>query len=188
MDIIGRGKKYAEGKALSALSSVIEQAYIDGYNDGLKHLEIEKLEAMKEGVEYVDLGLPSGTLWSSGCVKSSNVGIQRLSYLEATKLNIPTKEQYNELFSNCYKGFHYIQSSNPDGYLFTGINGNTVMVEFVEIVQIRSSKQMYFWLKEEDDSNERLSANNICENGNKAPNCEKVFMGLKLPVMLVKNK
>ena len=36
MDIFERGKKYAEDKAISALNSVIEQAYIDGYNDGLK--------------------------------------------------------------------------------------------------------------------------------------------------------
>ena len=98
MEIIERGKKYAEGKALSALSSVIEQAYIDGYNDGLKHLEIEKLEAMKEGVEYVDLDLPSGTLWSSRYVNDSYLSQNRLpqknnlkSYVENVLLPIYKK-------------------------------------------------------------------------------------------------
>lgn len=188
MEINERGKKYAEGKALSALNAAIEQAYIDGYNDGLKHLENEKLEAMKEGVEYVDLGLPSGTLWSSVCVKTGSGEIQRLSYLEATKLSIPTKEQYNELFCNCFHNYYYNQSSNPKGYVFTGINGNTIKVDFVVINQISTFEGLYFWLKDDEDSNERFSAHYKIETNKATPIFKKVFMGLKLPVMLVKNK
>jgi hypothetical protein len=54
MNITERSKEYAKGKALDAITAAIEQAYADGYNDGLKHLENEKLEAIKDGVEYVD--------------------------------------------------------------------------------------------------------------------------------------
>ena len=61
-----KAKEYAEGKALSAMTSAIEQAYIDGYNagfqDGLNHQK-PPIEVI-DGVEYVDLGLPSGTKWS----------------------------------------------------------------------------------------------------------------------------
>lgn len=71
MNIKEKSKLYAEGKALEAISTAIEQAYEAGYHDGLKHYENERLEAIKDGVEYVDLGLPSGTMWSSCCIKLS---------------------------------------------------------------------------------------------------------------------
>lgn len=71
MNIKEKSKLYAEEKALEAISTAIEQAYEAGYHDGLKHCENERLEVIKDGVEYVDLGLPSGTMWSSCCIKLS---------------------------------------------------------------------------------------------------------------------
>ena len=97
MDIKERAKQYAESKALEAITSAIEQAYADGYNDGLKHRENEELELIKEGVEYVDLGLPSGTLWSSTCIRDKSNIRRQLPYIEASKLSIPTKAQFLEL-------------------------------------------------------------------------------------------
>ena len=70
MDIIEKAKEYAEEKAIKGINALVEQAYLDGYNDGLKHHENEKLALIKDGVEYVDLGLPSGTLWSLKYVKA----------------------------------------------------------------------------------------------------------------------
>lgn len=178
MDIIERGKKYAEGKALSALSSVIEQAYIDGYNDGLKHLENEKLEAIKDGVEYVDLGL-KGALWSSKYVNPN------MTYLEASKLNLPTKEQFEDL---CRESF---TRKLQTGFKFIGINGESIIIDYYPndpFDQLDQRAKFNFWLKDDEDSNERLSASVIIVNNKIIPNFEKVFMGLKLPVMLVKNK
>ena len=178
MDIIERGKKYAEGKALSALSSVIEQAYIDGYNDGLKHLENEKIEAIKDGVEYVDLGL-KGALWSSKYVNPN------MTYLEASKLNLPTKEQFEDL---CRESF---TRKLQTGFKFIGINGESIIIDFYPndpFDQLDQRSKFNFWLKDDEESNEKLTANVKIENNKATPVFEKVFMGLKLPIMLVKNK
>ena len=77
MSIEEKSKEYAKGKALDAMTAAIEQAYADGYNDGLKHFENEKIERMKDGVDYKDLGLTSKTLWSSHCVMDKEEYIKR---------------------------------------------------------------------------------------------------------------
>ena len=179
MDIVERGKIYAEGKALSALSSVIEQAYIDGYNDGLKHLENEKLEAMKDGVDYVNLGLPSETLWSNNLL-SDNGYYCYMTYVEASKLNIPTKEQFEELFSE----FCVIQHNNANdrgGFEFKGIYGDLIFV-------YGNENENLFWLKDEEESTEKNCASIKREDGKLKPVFKKIFMGEKIKVMLVKNK
>ena len=86
MEISEKAKKYAEGKAVDAISAAIEKAYIDGYNDGLKHYENERLESFIDGIVYKDLKLPSGTKWASGYVKDKGF-IGKFSYEEACKQN-----------------------------------------------------------------------------------------------------
>lgn len=193
MNIIERGKKYAEGKALSALNAAIEQAYIDGYNDGLKHLENEKLEAMKEGVEYVDLGLKSGTLWSSRYVNDSYTSQNRLPYIEALKLNIPTKEQFEELCRECFVS--YIIEKNFHGIQFLGKNGNSIVIQSVCISEIDSSQNsnyFRFWIKDIDGDGGSQAyaawADGIANNNKIMSQCKLLFEGLHLPIMLVKNK
>lgn len=183
MDINERGKKYAEGKALSALNAAIEQAYIDGYNDGLKHLENEKLEAIKEGVEYVDLDLPSGTLWSSSCLNDGE-NTRKLPYVEASKLSIPTEEQYEELFTNCEMDLE-MRGLETIGIKFTGRNGKFITIQKKPKKPI--DPPVYcFWLKDDSESKEKSCAKMSIINGYKAHYTEKVFMGNNLPVMLVK--
>ena len=185
MDINERGKKYAEGKALSALNAAIEQAYIDGYNDGLKHLENEKLEAIKEGVEYVDLDLPSGTLWSSGTI-SDGKEIRELPYMEVSKLSIPTKEQYEELFTNCEMDWE-MRGLETIGIKFTGRNGKFITIQKKPKKPIDLAVYC-FWLKDDSESKEKSCAKMSIINGYKAHYTEKFFMGYNLPVMLVKKK
>ena len=69
MDINEKAKMYAEGKALDAITSAIEEAYANGYRDGYKDCftkaDIEPpIEIVEDGVEYIDLCLPSGKKWS----------------------------------------------------------------------------------------------------------------------------
>ena len=186
MNITERSKEYAQGKALEAISSAIEQAYTDGYNAGLNHIENEKLEAIKDGVEYVDLKLKSNTLWSFKYIKDQGF-FNKMTYMDASKLNLPTKEQFEELCRECIASF--VNEKNCHGIKFTGINGESIIIEYFThdlLAQIDKKTWFNFWLKDEEDSSERLSANVKIENNKATPIFEKVFMGLKLPVMLVR--
>lgn len=189
MDINERSKEYAEGKALSALNAAIEQAYKDGYNDGLKHLELERLEAIKEGVEYVDLNLKSGTLWSSKYVKFGEGVPNKIPFMEASQLNIPTKEDFRELCRECRAS--YVNKTNFHGIKFTGINGNSIEIEYTDSeggtwVQ-GNACSFRFWLKEKGEKDNEKKVAAIRMNDNVAtPLIFDMFMGLRLPVMLVK--
>ena len=188
MDLIEKAKAYAGERTLKGINSLVEQAYLDGYNDGLKHYENEKLESIKDGVEYVDLGLPSGTLWSSMILKNSQNITKELPYIEASKLNIPTKDQFEELFMECHHSPYYYQSAESKGLIFTGKNGNSILIEYAVIVSYGKPKGMYFWLKDDKDSNVKLSARTNVKDRKLISAVDNIFMGLKLPVMLVMNK
>lgn len=177
MDITGKAKGYAEEKTLTGIKALVEQAYLDGYNDGMKHHENEMLDRIKNGVEYVDLGLPSGTLWSRRVLVNKG-SAQEMPYLEASKLNIPTIKQFEELFSQ-FCNLHYYNTSKKQGIEFKGITGDLIFAYGVDI---------FFWLKDEEDSTEKNCASIILVDGKYKPVIKKVFMGLKLPVMLVMNK
>ena len=188
MDIVKKSKEYAEGKALEAISSAIEQAYADGYKDGLHHLENERLESLKTGVTYVDLGLPSGTLWSSQCLTKGK-GIEKLPYLEAAKLKIPTVDQYEELCNECKIVLHHMDNNilkDVICYEFIGKNGKSIFISSYMNFDINVRDSYYFWLKDDDEGSEKDCA---CLWGKEEfglPFKHKVFMGLKSPVMLVK--
>ena len=137
MNIEEKSKEYAKGKVQEALTSAIEKAYIDGFNDGLKYHESQSMEDVEKGVTFVDLELPSGTLWASHYLKD------RLPYKDASKLSIPTIKQYQELFSECFL------ESTIKGLLFTGKNGNKILIEYRYVDQIPSrTSTFYFWLKD----------------------------------------
>lgn len=63
-----KAKNYADGKVLEALTAAVENAYTDGYkagyNDAVEKLNNGAQELESDGITYVDLGLPSGTLWT----------------------------------------------------------------------------------------------------------------------------
>ena len=98
---IDKAKKYAEGKVADALSQVVADAYLAGYNAGYQD-GIGKVakDSVSEETEFVDLGLPSGTLWASDYVKDGDE-VLFLPYPEALKYDIPTKEQVDELREYC---------------------------------------------------------------------------------------
>lgn len=189
MDINERSKEYAEGKALSAINAAIEQAYIDGYNDGLKHLELEKLEAIKEGVEYVDLNLKSGTLWSSSYVKDGIGVIRRIPFMEASQLSIPTEEDYRELLQECK--IRFVCQHNYHGVVFTGINGESIFIEYTNneggAWSRGDAESFRFWLNENGEKdNEKEAAAIRMTNKGASLEFYNIFMGLRLPVMLVR--
>ena len=109
MNIKEKSREYAQGKALDAITAAIEQAYTDGYvagyNDGASANNTDnKNVVMIEGVEYVDLGLKSKTLWAKDYLRDSKNNILHLNYYEAEKLwSIPSVNQFEELDNHCKK-------------------------------------------------------------------------------------
>lgn len=75
---------------------------------------------VSDSSEYIDLGLPSGTLW-----KDANETDDYYTYEEAVNRfgdQLPTKEQYEELKDKCQWTW------NGSGYNVTGPNGNSIFL------------------------------------------------------------
>lgn len=183
MDIRERSKKYAEGKALDAISAAIEKAYVDGYNDGLKHYENERLESFIDGIEFKDLMLSSGTKWAAGYVMDNGL-IGLFSYLEACKFNLPTKEDFEELCRECNMD-NYLHTKNK-GIVFTGKNGQIIELPYIKVPNVADDSivdNIVFWLK---NQGENISKEYARVNSSKKVLDLKTFMGYKLPVLLVR--
>lgn len=190
MDITEKAKKYAEGKALNAISSAIEQAYTDGYNDGLQHREKSILDSIVDGVQYVDLKLPSEKMWSSTYIQDKKFQVPKeLTYLEASKLNIPSEEDFQELFAYC--AVDYYLTKDVKGIQFTGRNGEKIIIPYFKIKEKANSEYVdhfSFWIKDDDDSQNKNNAFNGSKKDGIVGCVTKTFMGYKLPIMLVKEK
>lgn len=188
MNISEKAKAYAEGKAVSALTSAIEAAYAEGYNagfaDGLASKEGEKPDDLKDdGVEYVDLGLPSGTKWAADYLKDKDGNIVLLPFEKAVKLNIPTMEQVVEQRAHCLikSTYDYCKA-----FSIIGSNGEYVCYENSQINEAgRKISFAYpvFWVKTDNQDESRRMAAFIG-----AENClaKDLSFGTKAPVILVR--
>lgn len=91
----------------------------------------EKQEIARFG--YVDLGLPSGTLWANENVKNRKKEDKFLSFdeaLEDFEDKLPTREDWKELieYSRCK------WNAQRKGYDITGPNGNSIFLPASEII------------------------------------------------------
>ena len=176
MDITEKAKAYAEGKALSAINTAIEEAYATGYKDGFYdgNASNEKIfiNELKTNMEFVDLGLPDKTKWAKDYLRDENGRILYLTFDEASKYCIPTVGQYWDLFHNSdglSKGF------DQDGIChILGRNGNYLNLNVDSIIH---GKFPVFWLNSEESDAYRRYA--------EGPKTKKMFMGKKMPVILV---
>ena len=183
MDIKDRSKEYAKGKALDAMTAAIEQAYEDGYNDGLKHYENERLESFVDGIEYKNLRLTSGTRWATGYVMDNGM-IGYFSYMEASKFSLPTKEDFEELCKECAIDFY--NYTNKKCIRFTGKNGEIIdllCVKVPNVTDMNVNDSISFWLKNPGENTEKEYAK--IDSSRKVLD-GKTFMGYKLPVLLVR--
>lgn len=170
---------YAAGKANEAIDKAISQAYADGYRDGYKDREEEiPVDLRDNRTEYVDLGLPSGTLWAKDFEKDGD-NILYLPYMQAKRYNLPTREQWEELVSFCEKGWY--------GKLirFTGRNGETL--DFPNTGRIKTTyedgNKSFLWLEEETIDNDNALVRMDSPWSRSIDNC---FTGFKAPIRQVK--
>lgn len=195
MDIIKRAEEYAANKAIDYLTKMIAQAYEDGYRDGYN----ESRETLITNIagdagEFVDLGLPSGTLWASKNLEQEG-RTEYLPYDKAIRFSLPTEEQWKELWMNCE--WNEFDSIGTSIYKMrcVGPNGNEIV--FVDCGMYKGSEktsfeQFFFWLR--NDQTDDISSRNVAEikrvKGTELSIQKKtgIFKGFKLPVRLVKNK
>lgn len=183
MNILEQADKYAEGKANEAITKAIAEAYIEGYKTGYKDREEEiPLELRDNKTKYVDLGLPSRTLWSTDYEKLNGKRLY-LPYEKAEYLKLPTKEQWSELLQLCawLKEADYC-------YRCIGPNGQTLL--FQNTGHIRGLKEFSsqigcFWLESDTDNKSYKSAAYFttidCTRST-----SNYFSGFNLPVRLVR--
>lgn len=107
---------------------------------------------MERKIEYVDLGLKSGTLWSD-CYISKRYNFSTITNLPEEQYRcyskfLPTLEDFKELYESCT--IKQYQKGNYDIYLIIGPNGNKI-----RMIRGVASKKYYlvydyvlYWLKD----------------------------------------
>ena len=194
MNILEQADKYAEGKANEAITKAIADAYIEGYKAGYKDREEEiPMELRDNKTEYIDLGLPSRTLWSTDYEKLDGEYLY-LPYEKAEYLKIPTKEQWEELKTSCKWEYNIDNCHDFIRCRCVGPNGQILKFERTGRI-ITEGKvdewEAFFWIEDDSDLNEKNSIHmfNYGKKFNKEiGRCElsKNFSGYKLPVRLVR--
>ena len=194
MNIIEKADKYADGKANEAITKAIAQAYLDGYRDGYNDRESEIPTDFRENkTKYIDLGLPSRTLWSEDYEKDDG-HILYLPYERAEYLKIPTREQWDELLEQCEWKIEVDHVYDFVKALFVGPNGNILVFEKTgkKIAnEIQDDWQAFFWLEGKNEGNYKDAVHLFNEwesskNKRLAKKIEQTFSGYHLPVRLVR--
>ena len=196
MNIIEKADKYADGKANEAITKAIAQAYLDGYRDGYNEREAEIPADFRDNkTTYIDLGLPSRTLWSEDYEKDGD-DLLYLPYERAEYMKLPTEEQWNELISECK--FEIEWYSNQFSFIkqvkCVGPNGNILRFNITgmyETDEKKSINDVYFWIEDQDDSTSKNAVNIYSQNERSTMHCSTkkirgVFSGYRLPVRLVR--
>lgn len=180
---------YAEENVINVLKEVFAKVYADGYRDGYKDRADEiPVDLRLDQTKFVDLGLPSGTLWSENYEMQEDK-ISYLPYDDASNYEIPSKEQMQELIDNCQWEFHYIDSVSRK-YICIGPNGNHIVFysKGYKLADTqREHEKIYFWIMSNNDASSKNAAYLYYH---KVPIKEvrELFSGNKLPLRLVKKK
>lgn len=192
-----KAEKYAEGKAYEAITKVIAEAYAEGFKDGYKTREEEiPVDLRDNKTEYVDLGLPSGTLWATDYEKVDDK-IEYKPYSGTSNYKLPTEEQWEELKKYCKWEFRFKNVGYTNNYVISianciGPNGNILSFSPTGIMQASSILDMheiYFWILDDEENLEKKSAKIYkYKDPNKRAFTEisKQFSGYRLPIRLVR--
>jgi hypothetical protein len=193
IELTTKAEKYAVEKTNEVMVKAIAQAYADGYRDGYKDREEEiPVDLHDKKTEFVDLGLPSGTLWAKDYETDDNDKTIYLPYHTAEEYQLPTEEQWNELLEICrWKGEYSSSGLFFYGVTCIGPNGNSIYLRSKGYVQDKEILYggIYFWISDNGDTNEK-NAIHVSEGTKRIPEKEIVnfFSGYKLPIRIVRTK
>ena len=119
-------------KVNTKINIIVPEGYeIDKENSTFKCIKFKPVK--EQEFEYVDLALPSGTLWAKtnvGAKEESDYG-DYLTFEEACKYNLPTKEQMEELIRCCT--WKWVKVKDKPGCLVIGRNGNTIFLPAADL-------------------------------------------------------
>ena len=199
--MIGLNEKagiYAENNVINILKEAFAKVYADGYRDGYKDCQDnDSVNLRISNTEYVDLGLPSGTLWSTDYERDENE-ILLLPHTKASNLEIPSVEQWEELRNTCQWEFDIDKSYDLCKAQCVGPNGNILRFDRTgkrNIDTLSEIWEVFFWVKDEKEGNNK-NAVHMYNGGKKGTGAfyksaktviEDFFSGYKLPIRLVKN-
>lgn len=180
-----KANSYAEENVINVLKEAFAKVYADGYRDGYKDCKNEiPVDLRSNKTEFIDLGLPSGTLWSSSYEK---IGEERLyiPYDKAKEMSIPTEEQWRELRNECKWAI------DSDKLYCIGPNGNSINFERTGYLSIKKNKEIadwsFFWIKNEDENENECRSAKMSWLTDHNINVNSIFRGYSLPIRLVKN-
>ena len=190
----GKAAKYLAENMKEIIAEALAKVFADGYREGYKDGESQQPCAQDAYDEkFIDLGLPSGTLWSRDYLQHEGE-TDYLPYVEAKKLDIPSEDQWYELITNC----KIQQVTGATGYECTkivGLNGNVLTLRSAGFKDFGthgkdSGGYPVFWLRSttEDNMNSSIYINYLENTGKYAVDVQKFFLGYHLPVRLVKSK
>ena len=201
IELSEKAGSYAEENVINVLKEAFAKVYADGYRNGYKDCQDHVSVNLRIcNTEYVDLGLPSGTLWSSDYEKIDGETIYQ-TYENAETMSIPTNEQCKELLELCDWESEISSGSMRQlkKIICIGPNGN--LIHFQVKGFITSDKIIYewsdsvFWIKTDNPNGSERNAVILSNRDEKGLRCRKfskniveAFMGYKLPIRLVKSK
>lgn len=195
MNITERAAQYAENKINEAFTKAVAEAYSEGYRagyeDGRKDIPVAPEESR---TEFVDLGLPSGTLWAAD-YEHDDEGIIYLPYGEAERMNLPTEEQWKELSTHCRWDYEIDGAFDLCNVTCLGPNGKTINFKRTGRKTVAGdcdSWEAFFWIADPNSSNQDKKVLHMYNWGKriKEKNGKSIislnFCGNQLPIRLVK--
>jgi len=181
---------YAEENVINVLKEAFAKVYADGYRNGYKDCQDHVSVNLRIcNTEYVDLGLPSGTLWSADYEKEET-NILYIPYEMAITHDIPTKEQWEELKKFARWDFQIDEEHNSlVSIKCIGPNGNILLFDKtgkMEFAKKFLTDMAFFWIKDESvtDTTVRMWLYN--HEGQES--IDKERFPIKIPIRLVKSK
>lgn len=183
MDIKSKATEYVDDALLDSLREIVEKAYADGYAEGCEDSK-SSVDVELDDDDWVDLGLPSGLLWSKDYLRDEAGEIIYGTYSQAIQYSIPTENDWMELRENCKTDLSGIYKT------FQGPNGE--MLNFYcygreECGVVKDKyERAYLWIEDEQPSgNDRscISLENYAYSS-----LSSTFQGFGLPIRLVREK
>ena len=148
MNINEKVNVYTENKGQEIFNQIVKEIYRDGYEAGYNDCEND---FQNINIEFIDFGLPSGTLWATDYLRNDNNEIIYIPYEEAIKYNIPSEEQWAELREHCkiaytiYGGIWIIKGKNGKRMEIKD-TGFYARQKYNKLYTKEESHRLYFWL------------------------------------------